>query len=381
MGVQKLREEKRYYLQQLQMKEEHVQSLEEKVEGLLNILDRKDHELTMLNQSLKLERSDNEFKTFAQMLYLDENEVEVLWRTIDADNSGQITIVELFEWFISRLEAAKNKKKKSDSTEFSRSHSTYSMENVTENSKLQNDNAELKYIDDEDADDSSDDEYGLSGIPQSAAEQTAAINNQRRKNSVIHWRKGSVIGDDEQTAAINNQRRKNSVIHCRKGSVIGGDEKWNTLIIKDLREELKEKLNELNKVKSERDKLMELEQQNLNDYRKEFESLLNKKEQENKRVKSELANYSTQNFNDFGQIICSLFKDDKIDSILNEDWNEYLLKNEDENVEEFYDFASKEIEKLLRMSMEIKSCKRLKKIITDLCEHANVESLAEDWYK
>ena len=84
-----------------------------------NIFDKVD-----TNRSGQMEY--DEFKQFGMMLHLNEKETETLWHTIDTDNSGQITIVKLFDWFKKRLEAAQSKNKtKSEPAEFSRSHSSF----------------------------------------------------------------------------------------------------------------------------------------------------------------------------------------------------------------------------------------------------------------
>ena len=49
----------------------------------------------------KLNYSD--FTKFGQNIGLNDQETEILWNTLDTDNSGSIDIVELFEWFRLRL--------------------------------------------------------------------------------------------------------------------------------------------------------------------------------------------------------------------------------------------------------------------------------------
>ena len=76
----------------------------------------------------------DEFKLFAQRLDLDEKETEVLWNTIDTDNSGQITIFELFDWFKRRLEAHKQQNEpppQAEPNEFSHSHSSFDRDDST----------------------------------------------------------------------------------------------------------------------------------------------------------------------------------------------------------------------------------------------------------
>eukprot|EP01083_Nonionella_stella_P012130 34436_1 len=76
----------------------------------------------------------DEFKQFGIMLKLNGTETEILWKTIDKDESGQITIVELFEWFKERLEAARQSRKpkdESDPGEFSQSHSSFDADDST----------------------------------------------------------------------------------------------------------------------------------------------------------------------------------------------------------------------------------------------------------
>jgi len=77
------------------------------------------------DKSNKLEYG--EFQNFGKMLNLNEAETERLWRTIDSDDNGQITIVELFKWFKKRLEKKQmaNKKDKGNARDFSRSHSSF----------------------------------------------------------------------------------------------------------------------------------------------------------------------------------------------------------------------------------------------------------------
>ena len=67
------------------------------------------------------------------MLNLNDKETDILWHNIDTNNNGVITIVELFEWFKQRLEAAEaqrnnvvnQKKRKSEPREFSGTHSSF----------------------------------------------------------------------------------------------------------------------------------------------------------------------------------------------------------------------------------------------------------------
>merc|ERR1712113_1377074 len=67
-----------------------------------------------------------EFEKFGQMLNKNVDETDKLWETIDTDKSGQVTIVELFEWFNSTVKdkQAKDWKKKHRkiTSEFSGSH-------------------------------------------------------------------------------------------------------------------------------------------------------------------------------------------------------------------------------------------------------------------
>lgn len=74
----------------------------------------------------------DEFKLFAHKLDLDDKETEVLWNTIDTDNSGQITIFELFDWFKRRLEAHRqNVAQQTAPNEFSQSHSSFDHDDST----------------------------------------------------------------------------------------------------------------------------------------------------------------------------------------------------------------------------------------------------------
>eukprot|EP01084_Bolivina_argentea_P049309 90703_1 len=96
----------------------------------LNIFDKVD-----VDHSGQIEY--NEFKQFGQMLNLNDKETETLWHAIDTDNSGYISVVDLFEWLKKRLETAQKKKaqreKQTNTREFSRSHSSfYDDESTTE---------------------------------------------------------------------------------------------------------------------------------------------------------------------------------------------------------------------------------------------------------
>eukprot|EP01084_Bolivina_argentea_P222846 377160_1 len=50
----------------------------------------------------------DEFSLFGQKMFsLNDEEAEVLWKMVDIENSGQITIIDVFVWFKKRYEAAK----------------------------------------------------------------------------------------------------------------------------------------------------------------------------------------------------------------------------------------------------------------------------------
>eukprot|EP01084_Bolivina_argentea_P049308 90702_1 len=96
----------------------------------LNIFDKVD-----TDNSGQLEFS--QFKQLGEMLNLNDKETETLWHAIDTDNSGYISVVDLFEWLKKRLETAQKKKaqreKQTNTREFSRSHSSfYDDESTTE---------------------------------------------------------------------------------------------------------------------------------------------------------------------------------------------------------------------------------------------------------
>eukprot|EP00485_Elphidium_margaritaceum_P019910 CAMPEP_0202727964 /NCGR_PEP_ID=MMETSP1385-20130828/185386_1 /ASSEMBLY_ACC=CAM_ASM_000861 /TAXON_ID=933848 /ORGANISM="Elphidium margaritaceum" /LENGTH=508 /DNA_ID=CAMNT_0049394207 /DNA_START=392 /DNA_END=1918 /DNA_ORIENTATION=- len=59
------------------------------------------------DRSGKLE--NNEFQVFGSSIGLDKQETEVLWQTMDTNQSGSIDIVELFTWFRSRLYQQKDR--------------------------------------------------------------------------------------------------------------------------------------------------------------------------------------------------------------------------------------------------------------------------------
>eukprot|EP01084_Bolivina_argentea_P213199 362171_1 len=62
----------------------------------LNIFEQFD-----INKSKQLEY--NQFNQFGQTLNLTAKETELLWHTIDIDNNGQISIIELFQWLKQRI--------------------------------------------------------------------------------------------------------------------------------------------------------------------------------------------------------------------------------------------------------------------------------------
>eukprot|EP01084_Bolivina_argentea_P309257 534929_1 len=109
------------------------------------------------NHSGQLNRK--EFSKFGEMLNLDEKETDALWKTIDSDKSGQVTIVEMFEWFKKRLEQAKQRKKhgnNDDSSSQFTSHESFTIEDDDDddsqsgsNSNIQQDNDDEKKEDTE----------------------------------------------------------------------------------------------------------------------------------------------------------------------------------------------------------------------------------------
>merc|ERR1712154_358307 len=58
-------------------------------------------EMTDKDKTGKLEYG--EFREFGDRIGLNEKETELLWKSMDVDNSGSIDVIELFEWFRLRL--------------------------------------------------------------------------------------------------------------------------------------------------------------------------------------------------------------------------------------------------------------------------------------
>ena len=74
------------------------------------------------NKNGKLEY--HEFEYFGELVGLTDNETNNLWTSIDADNSGDIRIDEMFEWFRMRLHQDRGRILRSGNATLSRSKIT-----------------------------------------------------------------------------------------------------------------------------------------------------------------------------------------------------------------------------------------------------------------